>query len=85
MGGVRSSIPFVLGSEDFFEQGSGSLLVAVQGVVEVQADEVPDKGPDRFKMYCALGIVTYNLHKVGNILLEQEREFSKNKQYKKAA
>lgn len=45
----------------------------------------PDKGPDRFKMYCALGIVTYNLHKVGNILLEQERELSKNKQFKKAA
>jgi transposase, IS5 family len=45
----------------------------------------PDKGPDRFKMYCALGIVTYNLHKVGNILLEQEREISKNKKYKKAA
>jgi len=45
----------------------------------------PDKGPDRFKKYCALGIVTYNLHKVGNILLEQERQLSKNKQFKKAA
>jgi len=45
----------------------------------------PDKGPDRFKKYCALGIVTYNLHKIGNILLEQEREFSKNRPLKKAA
>ncbi len=45
----------------------------------------PDKGPDRFRTYCALGIITYNLHKVGNILLEQERELSKNRQFKKAA
>jgi len=45
----------------------------------------PDKGLERFKNYCALGIVTYNLHKVGNILLEQERELSKNRQLRKAA
>ncbi|NIW00271.1 ISNCY family transposase [Candidatus Saccharibacteria bacterium] len=39
----------------------------------------PDKGLPNFKRYTAFGILAYNLHRLGNILLEQEREYlSKN-------
>jgi len=34
----------------------------------------PDKGIDHFKRYTSLGVLAYNLHKLGNILLEQDRE-----------
>ncbi len=46
----------------------------------------PDKGLTNFKEYTSLGILAYNLHKLGNILFEQEREaLSKNKVCAKAA
>jgi len=46
----------------------------------------PDKGLPNFKKYTSLGILAYNLHKLGNILFEQEREkLSKNKTFAKAA
>ncbi len=46
----------------------------------------PDKGITGFLRYTALGIVAYNLHKLGNILLDKERlKLSKNEYMKKAA
>lgn len=45
----------------------------------------PDKGLDHFKKYTALGVLAYNLHKLGNILLEKERRKSKNSPLRKAA
>jgi hypothetical protein len=39
----------------------------------------PDKGIAGFTRYAALGVLAYNLHKLGNILLEQDRkQISKN-------
>jgi IS5 family transposase len=57
----------------------------INGLEHHALNRCPDKGIERFKNYCALSIVTYNLHKLGNILLEQERELSKNIQLRKAA
>jgi IS5 family transposase len=57
----------------------------INGLEHHALNRCPDKGPERFNNYCALSIVTYNLHKVGNILLEQERQLSKNSLFKKAA
>ena len=37
----------------------------------------PDKGLQNFKKYIAVGVLTYNLHKLGNILLENDRNFAK--------
>jgi len=34
----------------------------------------PDKGIDHFKRYVSLGILSLNLHRLGNILLEQDRK-----------
>jgi hypothetical protein len=34
----------------------------------------PDKGSAGFTRYAALGVLAYNLHKLGNILLEQDRK-----------
>ena len=34
----------------------------------------PDKGLPNFRRYTALGVLAYNLHKLGNMLLEQERD-----------
>lgn len=46
----------------------------------------PDKGLVHFKNYAALGIVAYNLHRLGNILLARAREqLSKNMALHKAA
>ena len=46
----------------------------------------PDHGISHFKKYTALGILAYNLHKLGDILLEKDRKsISKNTQLKKAA
>ena len=46
----------------------------------------PDKGLAHFKRYTSFGVLAYNLHKLGNILLEQDREqLSKNPPYAKAA
>jgi len=35
----------------------------------------PDKGITNFRRYTALGVLAYNLHKIGNILLDQDRQF----------
>ena len=46
----------------------------------------PDKGLPNFKRYTSIGILAYNLHKLGNILLAQDRlEIEKNKSYRKSA
>jgi len=46
----------------------------------------PDKGIDGFTRYTALGVLAYNLHKLGTILLEQDRnQLSKNQALLKAA
>lgn len=37
----------------------------------------PDKGIDHFKNYTALGVVTYNLHRLGNLLKKQKLEKEK--------
>ena len=42
-------------------------------------DRCPDKGLLGFHRYVGLGVIAYNLHKIGNILLEQDRQKAKNK------
>ncbi|MFA4924078.1 MAG: ISNCY family transposase [Ignavibacteriaceae bacterium] len=39
----------------------------------------PDKGLSNFRKYTALGIVAYNLHKLGNILLEEKQKDEKRR------
>lgn len=36
-------------------------------------DQVPDKGLDGFKDYVALGVLAYNLRRLGKVVLEQKR------------
>jgi hypothetical protein len=36
-------------------------------------DRCPDRGIDHFKSYVGLGVLAYNLHRLGNILLEKDR------------
>jgi len=45
----------------------------------------PDKGLSNFKKYTGLGVLACNLHKLGNILLAEERKRTKNRPRKKAA
>ena len=33
----------------------------------------PDKGKDHFRRYAALGIFAYNLHRIGNFLIEKDK------------
>ncbi|MFX1412166.1 MAG: ISNCY family transposase, partial [Promethearchaeota archaeon] len=45
----------------------------------------PDKGIDGFGRYTALGVLAYNLHKLGNILLAQDKkQLSKSRAYSEA-
>ena len=37
-------------------------------------DKCPDKGPESFKRYTALGVLSYNLHRMGSFLLKQRRK-----------
>ena len=37
----------------------------------------PDKGLKGFKRYAGLGVLAYNLHKIGNRLLEKKRKLKK--------
>ena len=46
----------------------------------------PDRGLKNFKKYTALGVLSYNLHKLGDVLLMQDRKaVSKKKPLRKAA
>lgn len=45
----------------------------------------PDKGLDGFKRYTALGVLAYNLHRLGKILIQQQQAKEKRKARKKAA
>jgi len=45
----------------------------------------PDKGLDNFKRYASLGVISYNLHNLGRILIKQELEKEKKQRRKKAA
>ena len=46
----------------------------------------PDKGIDGFYRYTSIGVLAYNLHKLGNILISQDRDIiSKNNCLSKAA
>lgn len=44
----------------------------------------PDKGFSHFKTYASLGILSFNLHRLGNILIEEERnEIEKQLKHRK--
>ncbi len=45
----------------------------------------PDRGLSNFRKYTGLGVLACNLHKLGNLLLEQDRKMTKNRMLKKAA
>jgi hypothetical protein len=46
----------------------------------------PDKGLANFRKYAALGVLSYNLHKLGDVLLAQDRQaLSKKRPLRKAA
>ena len=44
----------------------------------------PDKGLEAFKRYTALGVLSYNLHRLGSLLLEAERKKLKKQKKQKA-
>lgn len=48
-------------------------------------DRCPDKGLHAFKRYTALGILSYNLHRLGSILIKQYKEQEKQLAEKNAA
>ena len=52
---------------------------AINGLEHHGLNRCPDKGIAGFTRYAALGVLAYNLHKLGNTLLEQDRkQMSKN-------
>jgi hypothetical protein len=40
----------------------------------------PDRSLTHFKRYTALGILSLNLHRLGNVLLEADRQSARRKQ-----
>ena len=47
-------------------------------------DRCPDKGPKAFRRYIALGIVSYNLNRLGRMLIQAEKQKEKIKARKAA-
>ena len=47
-------------------------------------NKCPDKGLEAFKRYTALGVLAYNLHRLGKILIEKEKAKQKKKIRKQA-
>lgn len=48
-------------------------------------DRCPDKGAKAFRRYIALGIVSYNLHHLGRLLIRAEQATKKKEEARKAA
>ena len=48
-------------------------------------DRCADKGPKAFRRYIALGIVSYNLHRLGRMLIHDEKAENEKKKGNKAA
>lgn len=48
-------------------------------------NKCPDKGMKAFKRYTALGVMAYNLHRLGKILQEQEKKKKQKPAYRRAA
>ncbi|MBN1996032.1 ISNCY family transposase, partial [candidate division KSB1 bacterium] len=49
-------------------------------------NKCPDKGMPNFRKYTSIGVVAYSLHKLGNILIKEDRiRLSKNKKIPIAA
>ena len=48
-------------------------------------DRCPDKGEAHFDRYLALGVIAFNLHKIGNQILENRRKKEKRRELPKAA
>jgi len=44
----------------------------------------PDKGLEHFKRYIALGILSFNLHRLGNILIENDRKVLEKRRRRKS-
>ena len=42
-------------------------------------DRCPDRGIDGFKRYVGLGVLSFNLHRLGNALLASERKRGKRR------
>ncbi len=68
-----------------FESDESAILLNETAVRNINCLEhhglnrCPDKGKKHFRQYAALGILAYNLHKLGNILLEKDRKALKKK------
>ena len=45
----------------------------------------PDKGLENFKRYASLGVLSYNLHNLGRVLINQELKEEKRKKHKQVA
>ncbi len=63
-----------------------SVESAIHALEHHGLNRCPDRGIDHFKNYVGLGVLAYNLHQLGNILLKKDRKaLSKNRGYRKAA
>ncbi len=69
-----------------FRHQHAAVESAINGLEHHGLNRCPDKGIIGFRRYTALGILAYNLHKLGNILLDEDRiKLSKNQSLKQAA
>lgn len=71
-----------------------SVESAINALEHHGLNRCPDRGIGHFKNYAAVGVLAYNLHQFGNILLAQDRKacperkrraISKNRRYRQAA
>lgn len=75
--GKKSLLQQVEESEEVFQQKRRAHSAVESNINQLEhngLDRCPDKGVHGFKRYVALGILSYNLHRMGNILLALDKK-----------
>jgi len=75
--GYKSAAQQSLEQEETFVQLQQAHSTVEANIHQLEANglnKCPDKGADGFCRYVALGIIAYNLQRLGNLLMKQERQ-----------
>ena len=75
--GYKSAAQQSLEQEETFvqlQQAHSTVEANIHQLESNGLDTCPDKGEDGFRRYVALGVVAYNLQRLGNLLLNQDRQ-----------
>jgi len=86
--GKKSLVQQVEESEEAFQQKRRAHSAVESNINQLEhngLDRCPDKGVHGFKRYVALGVLSYNLHRMGKVLLELDKKKDQHEEGLKSA